>query len=234
MARAAGPIDVAALAKTAAALLPKLQRNQHSGPPMLNVAVASGPTQRVLRPAELEKPALLQALHQQALFGSLTIFDSLKGMSHGIQGTALYLQQESGARIQLDEHGALALRLLLEKPSPRGRSNFGFSAVIEEVVVQQLTAALAFTDWTLEQIDPTQRLTHVAVAVTIEAGNFMGWRTRAEQDASPTSGTVQMGNNDDLSPVQVDRARAALRFDAQRLAEDLMVPLRRQRKVQGY
>ena len=38
-----------------------------------------------------------------------------------------------------------------------------------------------------------------------------------------------MGGRTELAPVCVDRPQAALRFDAARLAEDLMVPLRRQR-----
>ena len=79
-------------------------------------------------------------------------------------------------------------------------------------------------------MDPTQRLTHVAVAASIEASEHLGWRTQKEQDASPHSGQMRMGGAAGLAPTCVDRPRAALRFDATRLAEDLMVPLRRQRK----
>ncbi len=67
--------------------------------------------------------------------------------------------------------------------------------------------------------------------VTLMAGNYVGWRTQAEQDANPQSGVVQMGIGNHRSPVIVTRPRAALKFDALALSEDLMVPLRRQWKT---
>lgn len=107
--------------------------------------------------------------------------------------------------------------------------SFGGFALIEETVVRQLTVAISFAAWALELIDPTQKLTHVAVAANIEASGHLGWRTQAEDDANPHSGTMGFGE-DEKPPISVDRPRAVLRFDAQRLAEDLMVPLRRQRR----
>ena len=59
--------------------------------------------------------------------------------------------------------------------------------------------------------------------------DHLGWRTQAEQDASPSSGTMRMGEAP-ARPSVLDRPRAAMKFDAARLAEDLMVPLRRQWK----
>jgi hypothetical protein len=229
LAHAAAPLDVPALIRVAIDLLPTQRNGRSSGASLLNVAIAGGPLQRVLRPAELEEAKLVEALHRQALFGEPRLFDGAKGMATDIEGSALYLEQDRGARIQLDEQGALLVRLPLDKPS-RGRAG-GFSgfALIEETVVRQLTAAIAFAAWTLELIDPTQKLTHVAVAATIEASGHLGWRTQAEDDASPNSGTMGLGD-DEKPPISVDRPRAALRFDAQRLAEDVMVPLRRQRK----
>jgi hypothetical protein len=58
----------------------------------------------------------------------------------------------------------------------------------------------------------------------------MAWRTQAEQDASPNSGTMRMSPTPE-KPVCVDRPRGALKFDAKRLADDLLVPLRRQWKA---
>jgi len=55
-------------------------------------------------------------------------------------------------------------------------------------------------------------------------------RTQREQDASPNGGTVSMYNNDEKEAVRCHKPRAALRLDRQRLAEDLLVPLRRQWK----
>jgi hypothetical protein len=96
--------------------------------------------------------------------------------------------------------------------------------------LRELAAAMTFGAWLLDKIDPTQRLAHVALAASIEASDHMGWRTQAEQDASPNSGTMRMGNGQ--RPISsTDRPRAALRFQATEIAEDLMVPLRRQMKA---
>jgi len=231
LANAAGPVDAAALSDAAAALLPRAHRNNHSGSPMLHVAIVGGPFQRVLRPAELEAPALADALHQQALFGESRLFARAKGIETEIEGSALFLEQERGARVQLNELGSLLLRLPLERSVGGRRSGFsGMFAIIEEDVVRELGVAIAYAAWVLERIDSTQRLTHVALAASIEASDYLGWRTQAEQDASPNSGTMRLGGSQELPTVRVDRPRAALRFEAHALAEDLMVPLRRQWK----
>ncbi len=231
LAHAAGPLDVATLVQAAAGLLPQPSRQgNHSGPPMLNVAFVGGPLQRILRPAQLEETSLTRAMHQQALFGDPGVFDGAKGVESAIEGAALVLAQDRGARVQLDEQGSLAISLPLQQED-RARSGFGGLAIIEETVVRQLMAAIAYADWVFERIDPTQRLTQVAIAASIEAAEFLGWRTQAEDDASPSSGQMRMGRQDDLAPVHVDRRRAALRYEAKALAEDLMVPLRRQRKI---
>ena len=96
--------------------------------------------------------------------------------------------------------------------------------------MRELANAIAFTAWLLDHADATQRITHVAMAAKIEASDHLGWRTQAEQDASPNSGTMRMGGTPDR-PAVLDRSRAALKFDGVRLAEDLMVPLRRHWKA---
>jgi hypothetical protein len=141
------------------------------------------------------------------------------------------LEQERGAKLRLAEDGSLLLSLPLERTEGSRRNGFGVFAVIEEDVLRELAAALAFGAWLLDRIDPTQRVTHVALAASIEASDYMGWRTQAEQDASPNSGTMRMANGQQQPISSTDRPRAALRFQATELAEDLMVPLRRQMKA---
>jgi hypothetical protein len=120
--------------------------------------------------------------------------------------------------------------LALEEAKDREHSGFGFGlAIIEETVVQRLTVGLAFANLLLDHVDPTQRLTHLAVAAAIDASDYMGWRTQAEQDASPNSGTIRMGNGEYLAPVNLQVPRPKLRLAVHELAEDLMVKLRRQR-----
>jgi hypothetical protein len=231
LAHATAPLDIAALTQSAIELVPTPGRGNTIQSPALHLAIAGGPIQSILRPAELEAPQLASDLHQRALFKEPRLFDSAKGMETDIEGSALYLEQEGGARIQLDEQGRILLRLPLEERDRRRHGGFGSSfALIEETVVRQLSAGIAYADWALERIDPTQKLTHVSLAARIEASEHLGWRTQAEDDASPNSGTMGFGGGEQKPPVMVDRPRAALRFDATRLAEDLMVPLRRQRK----
>lgn len=230
LANAAGPVDVGAVSAAALGLLPKIRQNRQSSSPTLHVGIAAGPIQRLLRPAELEAANLADAIHQQALFVEPKLFSKSKGVEQRIEGSALVLEQESGAKIELAEDGSLLLSLPLEPTDGRRLNGFGGFAIIEEDVLRELAAALAFAAWLLEKIDPTHRVTHVALAASIEASDYMGWRTQAEQDANPNSGTMRMGNA--KQPVSSTGCpRAALRFKAIELAEDLMVPLRRQLKT---
>lgn len=230
LANATAPLDITAVKAAALALLPEGGRNHQAHAPTLHVAVAGGPIQRILRPAQLEAPALEEAIHQQALFGATRLFSRSKGVEAGIQDSALVLVQERGAAIQLDERGGLALSLPLERSEGGRRSAFGMFAVIEEDVMRELATAISFAAWMLDHTDPTQRVTHVALAASIAGSDHLGWRTQAEQDASPNAGTVRMFGGDKLPMSATDRPRAALRHQATEIAEDLMVPLRRQMK----
>jgi hypothetical protein len=231
LANAAGPLDVGALSAAALGLLPKARQNSQASSPILHVAIAGGPIQRLLRPAELEAAALGDAIHQQALFVEPKLFAKSKGVEHSIDGSTLVVEQERGARIRVGEDGSLLLSLPLERTEGGRRNGFGAFAVIEEDVLRELAAAMAFGAWLLDKIDSTQRLTHVALAASIEASDYMGWRTQAEQDASPNSGTMRMSNGQKPPTSSTDRPRAALRFQAAELAEDLIVPLRRQMRT---
>lgn len=230
LATAAGPVDPAALISAAAAALPRLDRQNHSGSALLHFSLAAGPSRTVVRPAELEDPALADAIHQEALFGTTRLFDSSKGVKMAVRGTTLVVEQEGGSGIEIDESGAILLRLPLERGSKAQRGGLGFPALIEEMVVNDLGKAIAFSNWLLERLDPTRRLAHVALATAIEADEYMSWRTQAEQDASPNSGSMGIGARE-KTPVAVDKPRAALAFQVKELSEDFMVRLRRQWKL---
>ncbi len=231
IAHATRPMDPVALVEAAIAMAREASGRRQGNGPALNLVVVGENSRTILRPAELEARDLADDLQQQAQFGPQRLFDKARGVETTIEGNALSLTQDSGCRVQLTEHGAVSVRLPLEAPEGR-RSGFGLFAIIEERVVAGLAGAIAYADWVLHRVDPTQQITHVGVAASIEASEHLGWRTQAEQDASPNSGSMRMGGTDDSPPVAVDRLRAALRFDASQLAEDLMVPLRRQRKGQ--
>jgi hypothetical protein len=230
LANAAAPLDTAAVSAAALGMLPKIRQNTQASSPTLHVSIAGGPLQRLLRPAELEASTLADAIHQQGLFVEPKLFSKSKGVDQSIHGSALVLEQERGVRIQLGEDGSLLLRLPLERAEDSRRNGFGFFAIIEEDVLRELATALAFGAWLLDKIDSTQRITHVALAASIEASDHMGWRTQAEQVSSPNSGTMRMGNKQELPTSTTAQPRVALRYKAAELAEDLMVPLRRQMK----
>ncbi len=226
---ASAPLDVRALIDAALNLLPRAHSHQ-SGGPMLQVAFASGPSQRVLRPVELEATEFTEALHARALFGEGRLLDKAKGAQPEIRDGSLIIEQERGALIMLDERGSILIRSPLDKPSGVERSGFGSRiAIIEEDVTRELGNALAFANWTLDRIDSLQRLSHIALAARIDGSDYLGWRTKAEDDASPGSGQIGMGG-ESKQPIQVDRPRGALRYQARELAEDIMVSMRRQWK----
>lgn len=227
LANVAGPVDPKTLTQAALALMRDRDRHSSRGP-FLQLSVAGGPVQAILRPAELEAPALANALHQAALFGAHRIFDGRRGVEPELEGAALVLTQDNGNRMQLDEQGALQLQLVLREPN-EVRSTYGFPALIEETVLARIQGGLAYAAEALDRIDATQRLTHLAIAARIDAADHMAWRTQREQDASPNSGTMGFGR-DDRPAVVVTKPRAAIRLDQRRLAEDILVPLRRQWK----
>jgi hypothetical protein len=224
LANASGPVDLPTLAASAVALLPEPRRNSYSDTTMLNVAITAGPSQRVMRPAELEAPTLAKKLYQQALFGTPQLFDDSKGMSSNIEADALLLEQENGASVMLTEQGSILLRVPLQRGDRR--RDHHFAAIIEETVVTELNTALGFAAWTFDMIDPTEKLAHVAIAARIDASGHVPWRTQAEQDASPNGGAMGFGH-DEQRVAQETRPRPALRLEVHRLAEDLMVRLRR-------
>lgn len=157
---ATGPIDRDEVIERAKNLLPVDRARSSTGSATLNLVVAGSPRQSILRPIEIENPALAKELNQRALFGGTPIFDLSAGIDTDLNGHTLTLRQERrGARIAVDEQGTVLIGL----PVREGRG--GMPALIEEFVKSQIGNAVAFSSWVLDRIDPTQRLAHVAIAV---------------------------------------------------------------------
>lgn len=227
LANAVGPVDEADLVARANALIPAESRNQVSSS-FLVLAVAGGPVQRILRPVEMEEKSLSEGLQQAAMFGPNRLFDRSKGIEAGLENGDLIIRQERGASILLTEQGSMLLRAPLDDPEPAGRLGFGGMIIIEETVQQQLTTSLAFAAEVVERIDPTQRLTNIAVAVSIAGAEYLAWRTRAQNEARPNSMQTGITGRHGRRPVSLAVRRAALRLDRSNLIEDILVPLRRQ------
>ena len=69
LANAVGPLDPSELLARALAPMPREQRGYFTGTTSLIVSIAGGPTQSILRPAEVEDSALADALLQTACLG---------------------------------------------------------------------------------------------------------------------------------------------------------------------
>lgn len=104
-------------------------------------------------------------------------------------------------------------------------------AIIEEFIAERITNALRFSDWLLDRVDPSGRLTHVAPAVGLNAPS-MGWRTREESQRQPQSITMPGQTAQEvitLTPAVL--RREALKANAADLTVDLVTLLRRGRRA---
>ncbi|MGB8477996.1 MAG: DUF4062 domain-containing protein [Acidobacteriaceae bacterium] len=220
LANAVGPVDHKDLVARAVAALPAERRGYSSSGATVALSVSGGPTQSIIRPIELEKPALADALHQKALFGERRLFDLSKGVDRRINRNTLVISQAENTQVSLNEQGTVFVTIPIRQT---GRMNM---ELIYESVQEQIADALEYCCWLFDHVDPTQRLTHIAVAVTLVGADHMAWRTLRESEANPNS--MSLGSGGQYSPVSVHRPRAALRLDATHVVEDLVVPLRRQ------
>ena len=216
----AGTPDEAEMAARAEALLPA---TQHGRRPALCLAVAGGPPQQVLRPAELEEAGLRADLHQQALFGPHAVFDPAHGVTYRVDEPALVLEQPE-ASLLVDQLGSVPVVQPARELDPHG-----LPVILEEEVEERLLRALGLIGAVLDRIDPVRRLAHVVPVVAVVGGAYVGWRTREEHSRSPQSVQMHSGMGDSvvrrLAPAVVPRP--ALTHQAPRLAQDFVVLLRR-------
>jgi hypothetical protein len=217
---AAAPVDAGEMLARALEMIPKENRNFITrGGPILHVAIAGGPAQAILRPVEIEKPEFARVMLREATFGGSSVFDPAFGSERKIGNGALELTQETGAGIVVDERGSVRVSTTITG----GTGMIG--ALIEENVAAGLIRAVTHSSEILARIDETERLSRIAVAAGISSNGVFGWRTRTEDEASPNSMTTSMFREGERAPVHLtppDRARAALSFDRERIAEDLL------------
>lgn len=190
----------------------------------LVISIAGAPRQAILRPAQMEEPAIAEQLLQAALFGEHRIFSSAHGTETRIvKDHLLITQPDSKASLKVGEDGSVVIAQRLGD----GKNSM---IVLEEDVTEALVKGLGYADLILEKIDATQRLSRIAIAVLVTGGENATWRTRQEHrghEGSYSIFTAQLSAAH-LSPPA--RARAALRFEQQEIADDLMIRLRRQFK----
>ena len=200
----AGPMNDAELTARVTALLP--QRSAYAaGSPLLHVAVAGAPTQQVLRPSDLDDPALQTAMEQEALFGERPVFDRGQGVQASVSGTSLVVRQPN-AEITVDEQGSV--RVSRPARDAGGWPGAGIPSLIEEDVRDRVANAIRYAGWVLDRIDPTHRLSRVALACRLDGGGYLPWRTRAEVAASPDRARMGFPGREaaDSPPVALPRA----------------------------
>lgn len=227
LANAAGPFDANEILQRALEQIPERGGGHYRGGPTLLVSLAFGPRQNVLRPAEIEDSRLVDDLTQSALFGRNKVFDRGKGTQHRLEGDALLLTQD-------EEHDSFRIAPTGDMLFRVGLAMTDYSRiVIEEDVQTVIRRTLAFASDVIERIDPTQRLTHLASAVTFADADSLVWRNAAEHAASPRSYPVSGFGRSDHRPVHLTppvKPRAVLTVDSDHMVEDLVVLLRRKWK----
>ena len=227
LARAVAPLDAMELQQRAEAFLKnedqRRNHRNHSGPPRLAISLAGGPRQQILRPSEIESASLSEHLAREGMFGPVRIFDQTKGATPSVVNDMLIIESEGRAQLRLDELGSVFIGRVLPE-LPRGTY---FPIIIEESVEEELTAALAFAAAVIEHVDRSQRLTHVALAVEIEASDHMGWKTRREVEAAGNSMSIGVNQSSERKTLIEVMPRSAFRLDRKPLVEDMLVKLRR-------
>jgi hypothetical protein len=227
VAMATAPFDPNEVLARALAVFPRDDRYSHRGE-TLTVALFGGPSQTILRPSEMEDPSLAEKLEQQALYGTTRLFVRGEGTASGIEDDKLVIKQDGReARfIQLDGQGGIVIRLPLAR-DPENRLN----VIVTEAVQEHLQQVLRYAIWLLDEIDATQRLSHLVVVASVAGG--LGMVTRAELRASPNSLSMSGFGNQNPGPVHLTPpyvTRPALSQNMERIVSDLVTLLRRQRR----
>ena len=101
-------------------------------------------------------------------------------------------------------------------------------SLVEEDVRDRVADAIHYAGWLLEQVDPTHRLSRVALTCRLDGVGYMAWRTRTEVAASPDRASMNLSGRESADSPPVALARAALLLDDAKQAEDITVRLRRQ------
>lgn len=227
LSRSLGPLDEEEVLQRAVGLFPD-ERYGFGGGTSLVVAVSGGPRQQVLRPSELEDETLHRELMREASYGDSAVLDPGEGTRKNVEGSDLYIAQETRS-IRLSELGDVCISIPATSEDSSGRGDL--PVLIEEDILDRLKNTLRFTGWLLDRVDELRRMSDVAIVLHVTGGGYLGWRTRAEQQSSP--GSYSVNPTTEQKPIHLSpalRKRAALIPDVDRIAEDMLVLLRRQRR----
>ncbi len=166
-----GPLDPNQLHQIAVESLIQ-ERGQRSGKLSFLISIVGGPLQQILRPSEIEKEVLAESLLKEALFGDQKIFSHAAGSTWGLEEDSLTLQQDARSRvIKLTPQGGVIFRVTLRE------TRFG-NVAIQEDVKEHFIGIIKYCSWLLDKIDPTQKLTHAAIAASFSQSTSLVIRRR--------------------------------------------------------
>lgn len=227
LSRQVGTADPEEMLSRALSLIPQADRNSFKSGALV-LAVVGGPRQSILRPAAIESNDLYEALLREAQFGPHRVFETRHGTQGLVREDALLLEQPE-ASVYLNEEGSV--RVTIPARVREADRLASLPVIIHEDIEERLARALGYVDQVLGHVDPTNRLTRIAVVGDVQGAGHIGWRSRAEDTRSPHSLQINPfagGGPVGLSPP--DRARGALRVGARQIAEDLAIRLRRKQE----
>ncbi|MGH2572189.1 MAG: DUF4062 domain-containing protein [Actinomycetota bacterium] len=221
MSRKAGEMDESEMLERAQALLPA---SRGIGSASLTLVVVGGPRQPVLRPTELEDPALERDLLRETLVGPSAVLSPAQGTNTRVAEHFLSFEQRD-ASVFIDDLGSVRI---VQPARQEDRTATELPVLIEEDVGERLRRAIRISGMILDRIDPVHRLRGVLPVVSLEGAGYLGWRTRQEHARSPQS--VQIPHVSDpqiVTLTPVTRPRAALLHSTDALGEDFLSVLRR-------
>ncbi|WP_406084527.1 DUF4062 domain-containing protein [Micromonospora zamorensis] len=223
-----GPVDEGEMLQRAAALFSPTNHNQSDA--RIELSLASGPLQQVIRPAELEDRRLALEIQQQAMFADhAAVFDTAEGTRISLASGRLVLDQARSS-IVIDETATILISQAAVAHS--GSRTTRLSMLIEEDLADLLRQALTLGAWLLDKVDPLHRLSDVVPVVRLSGSGYLAWQTRSAVPSNSVALNIRGGTDDvsvNLTPAR--RHRRALTSDTSRIVEDLVTLLRRQKRM---
>jgi hypothetical protein len=163
-----GKPDAAEMIHRAQDLLKGSRKSGMAAVPALAVAVTGGPLQAVIPPALLESEAFKSQLLQAAMFGCQPVFTSAERTISHFGGNRLELAQETRS-LTVTSDGSILMELPLEH-QPQA-----FPVASGEEITRLAQKAISFASDMIQKIDPAERLSHVACALTLHNADHAVW-----------------------------------------------------------
>jgi hypothetical protein len=192
---AVGPVDDDELRRRLDSHLEESPRSGFRTPKRLIVAVVGGPTQQMLRPAEIEHPELAQHVAQAAMFGPHVVIDQEHGARNRLDAQGALVVGNDHQSVVLSPLGDVSVLTSLERSGgyDADRPLAELMGIVEDDIRPLLASSLGFAASLLDHIDGTHRLTTIAPGAVIHGAENGPWVTREEAERSSGRTSLGMG-----------------------------------------